>query len=69
MEQSYSKEEILAKIRAKQNHTGINKVKEYRSQTLTAPKDGVFRVVCGGSENTIFVKQGDSITTTWEENV
>ena len=41
---------------------------EYRSQSLTAPRDGVFRIRCGPSETTIWVKKGENIDVIWEEN-
>jgi len=44
--------------------------KEYRSQTLTAPKEGVFKVVANGltKYEDICVKPGDSITITYREH-
>jgi len=45
-----------------------NCMKEYRSQSLTAPKDGVFKVVCGNSETLIWVKKDQDILVTWEED-
>jgi hypothetical protein len=43
-------------------------MKEYRSQSLTAPKDGVFKVLCGNSETLIWVKKDQDILVTWEED-
>ena len=42
--------------------------KEYRSQSLTAPKDGVFKIICGPSETILWVKKGEFIDVIWEEN-
>ena len=42
--------------------------KEYRSQSLTAPKDGVFKIKCGPSETILWVKKGEFIDVIWEEN-
>ena len=42
-------------------------MKEYRSQSLVAPRDGVFRVKCGPSETIIFVKKDETINVIWEE--
>ncbi len=42
-------------------------MKEYRSQSLIAPKDGVFKIKCGPSETIIFVKKDEDIIVTWEE--
>tara|TARA_R100000742_G_C4265788_1_gene83854 strand:- start:690 stop:845 length:156 start_codon:yes stop_codon:yes gene_type:complete len=41
-------------------------MKEYRSQQLTAPQDGVFKIKCGASETTIWVKQDQTIQVVWE---
>lgn len=44
--------------------------KKHRSQTLTAPKEGVFKVVANGltKYQNICVKPGDSITITYREH-
>jgi hypothetical protein len=39
---------------------------EYRSQQLTAPRDGVFKIKCGPSETIIIVKKDESIIVEWE---
>ncbi len=43
-------------------------MKEYRSQSLTAPKDGVFKIKCGPSETILWVKKDETIDVIWEEN-
>ena len=43
-------------------------MKEYRSQSLTAPRDGVFKIKCGPSETILWVKKDETIDVIWEES-